>query len=72
MLVKNGLIYFGLKGELGEIRIYLRKIPLHQQNFWCFRLFLIRLACREISKNVQNAMTGIRPMVKSRSNMKKG
>jgi len=26
-------IYLQFKGELGELQIYFRKIPLHQQNF---------------------------------------
>jgi len=37
-----------LKGELGELEFYFRKIPLHQQNFLVVQFFLIRLGCREI------------------------
>jgi len=50
----------GLKlliGELEELQIYFRKTPLHQQNFWWSRFFLIRLGCREIWKNVENETT---------------
>jgi len=32
-----------LKGELGELQFYFRKIPLYQQIFWWSRFFLIRL-----------------------------
>jgi len=45
----TGLLFCSkVKGELGELQIYFRKIPLHQQKFWWFRFFLIRLGCREI------------------------
>jgi len=26
--------WFGIKGELGELQIYFKKIFLHQQKFW--------------------------------------
>jgi len=38
------------KGELGEFQIYFRKILLHQQNFWWFRFFLIRLGYQKFQK----------------------
>jgi len=41
-------VIYGLKGELGELEFYFKKIPLYQQKFWWFRFFLIRLSCREI------------------------
>jgi len=45
----TAVILFGLKGELGELEFYFRKIPLHQQkNFWWYLFFLIRLGCRKI------------------------
>jgi len=39
-----------LKGELGEIQIYFRNIPLHQQKFLVVSVLFnsIRLGCREI------------------------
>jgi len=45
------------KGELGELEFCFRKIPLHQQNFWWTRFFLIRLGCRDIWKMDQNDVT---------------
>jgi len=47
-----------LKGELGELQIYFRKILLHQQKFLMVSaFFLIRLVAEKFEKNVQNKTT---------------
>jgi len=46
-----------IKGELREILIYFRKIPLHQQNFLVVSVLSNLPWCREIWKNVQNKTT---------------
>jgi len=45
------------KGELGEFQIYLRKIPLHQQNFLLVSVLSNSLQLRRNLKNVQNENT---------------
>jgi len=43
-------LYFekALKGELGELQFYFRKMPCINKNVLWSRFFLIRLDCREI------------------------
>jgi len=57
LVISTDLLTYLIKGELGEFQIYFRKIPLHQQNFWWFRFFLIPLGCLRYLKNVQNETT---------------
>jgi len=42
-----------IKGELGELQIYFRKIPCINKNFWWSRFFF----CWEIWKMDQNEVT---------------
>jgi len=46
-----------LKGKLGELEFYFRKVLCINKNFWWSLFFLIRLGCREIRKMDQNEVT---------------
>jgi len=46
-----------VKGKLGELEFFFKKILRHQQKILVVSVLSNRLCCREIWKNVQNKIT---------------